>query len=62
MIGLKRTKKVNKKQEEKKNHNESSSDSSSDEDESNQDLSQTLIRITSAEYNTESDIKKYTLE
>ena len=61
MIGLKRTKKVSKKQEEKKHHGDSS-DSSSDEDNSNQDLSQSLIRITSAEYNTESDIKKYTLE
>jgi hypothetical protein len=63
MIGLKRTKKVSKKQEEKKKHHDDSSDSSSEEEEnSNQDLSQSLIRITSAEYNTESDIKKYTLE
>jgi predicted transcriptional regulator YheO len=58
MIGIKRTKKVSKKEENK--HSDSSS--SEDEENSNQDLSQTLIRITSAEYHTESDIKKYTLE
>lgn len=62
MIGLKRTKKISKKQEEKKKHDDDSSDSSSEAENENQDLTQTLIRVTSAEYNTESDIKKYTLE
>jgi hypothetical protein len=45
--------------EEKKNE---SDDSSSDDNYEAPDLFQTLIRITSAEYTTESDIKKYTLE
>ena len=58
MIGLKRTKMASKKKEEKKHEDESSSE----EENSNQDLSKTLVRITSTEYQTESDIKKYTLE
>ena len=58
LIGLKRTKKAN----EKAKNRDSDDSSSSEEENSNQDLTNTLIRLTSAEYNTESEIKKYTLE
>ena len=57
MVGLKRPVKKNILEDSKDD-----SDGSSSEDYEAPDLFQTLVRITSAEYTTESDIKKYTLE
>ena len=58
MVGLKRPA-VSKKTTKKK---DSDDDSSSSDDYEPPDLTQTLIRLTSAEYDTQTDIKKHTLE
>ena len=59
MVGLKRPVKKTVAEEKKNDSDDSSSD---DDNYEAPDLFQNMIRITSAEYSTESDIKKYTLE
>lgn len=59
MVGLKRPNVKKSKEDEKK---ESDDGSETSDDYEPPDLTQTLIRLTSAEYDTATDIKKHTLE
>jgi hypothetical protein len=60
--GLKRPTKGNPAEEKKKNYESDSDESLASDLYEAPDLTSTLIRITSAEYSTETDVKKYTLE